>query len=80
MALTFHEHLKIRFIYSFYVYGDFVCMNICAPEEGIRPRGPTVINNCDLCVWALGVELRTLEEQPVLLTAEPPLQPPVHAS
>ena len=46
--------------------GVFFCIYICTPKEGIQQLWATM--------WVLRIELRTLEEQPVLLTAEPSLQ------
>jgi hypothetical protein len=52
----------------------YVCMYVCM-YEGVRTPGTEIIDSCVLpCVcWKLN--LGPLEEQPVLLTAEPSLQP-----
>lgn len=46
-------------------------MNTFTPEEGIRPH----CRRLGVTMRLPGIELGTLEEQPVLLIAEPPLQP-----
>ena len=47
------------------------CLYAWRPEEGARPLYRWLWAN----MWLLGIELRTLEEQAVLLTTEPSLQP-----
>ena len=44
--------------------------------EGIRSPGTGVTNSCELPCGCWDLNLGLLEEQPVLLTAEPSLQPP----
>lgn len=57
------------FIYVFYVYGCFVCMFVCTPEEDFGYPRATFIDGCEVP----GIESGPLEKQPVLLTIEPSL-------
>lgn len=45
-------------------------------EEGIRSPGTGVPDNCELPCGCWDLNLGSLEEKPVLLAAEPPLQTP----
>lgn len=63
-----------------YVCECFVCMYSCTPEEGIESHRITVTDGCELPCWCWKLNPRPLEEQLMLLTAEPSLQPPVISS
>ena len=66
-----HFQILVPFllIYLFYVHG-YVCLRVC---ERVSNLGVTA--HCELpCDW-WDLNLGPLEEQPVLLTAEPSLQP-----
>jgi len=62
-----------RLIYVLYVYECFVCLYICTLEEGIRSHGATVIDGCELPCGCWELNPGPLQEQAVLLTAEPSL-------
>ena len=75
-------------IYSFYVYGCFAYVHVCAPcaccvsggqKRGSDPQGWSY-RQLRAAVWVLGMNPGPLEERPVLLIAEPSLQPQILAS
>lgn len=63
------------FIYEFYVYGCFICMYFCTPEEGIGSHGTTLIDGYELPCGCQELDSGPLEEQPVLLNTESSLWP-----
>ena len=73
LGVFFFKH-KTSFVFLkiyLFTYMSTLLLSSDTPEEGIgfhyRGWGATM--------WLLGFELRTLEEQSVLLTSEPSLQP-----
>ena len=75
---------EFTFYFLFCVYGCFACMCLCTmcmqypqrPEEDIRSHGTEVKDNCQLPCGCWELNPGPLQEQPVLLTTEPSLQPP----
>jgi hypothetical protein len=59
----------LKYLCALYIYGYFVCMYICTPEEDIGYHGITVIWDCELPCWELNSG--PLKEEPVLLTDKP---------
>ena len=70
-------------LFLFHVYGCFVCMHGCAPHAFLMPMearrghrtGTGVTNGYEPSSGCRKLNPRSLEEQPVLLTTEPSLQP-----
>lgn len=71
--------MPAQFLFS-YVYACFACMCVCvscawcpqSPEEGVRS---IPWNWSHILPVGAGIKPRSLEQQSVLLTSEPPLQP-----
>lgn len=73
--------------YLFLTYTRIIILPICIsvhhvhiwylwrPEEGFKFPGTGVTGSYDPPLWVLGLNLGSLEEQPVVLTAELPLLP-----
>jgi hypothetical protein len=62
-------------IYLFNVCEGSVCVHAYRLEKGIGSHRATVIDSCELPCGCWGLNSGPLEEQPILLTAEPFLQP-----
>jgi hypothetical protein len=71
----FRTDLKKK-IFTYVMYVDVLsaCASICAPED-IRFHETTVMDGCEPSCDCWELNSGTLEEQSVLLTAEPSLQP-----
>jgi len=54
--------------------GYFMCLEVCL-WEGVGSSGTGVTDDCELSCGCWELNLRPLVEQPMLLTAEPSLQP-----
>lgn len=65
----------------FYVYASFACVHVCVPHACIvyrsqkRPSDLLELGLCGLSCGCWESNLGTLEEQPLLLTADPSLYP-----
>jgi hypothetical protein len=57
-----------------YLYALVFCLDLCLCE-GVRSPGTGIIDNCELPCGCWELNPGPLEEQPVLSTAEPSLQP-----
>lgn len=62
-------------VFCLHIYLCTVCVSDSGRGQAIRFRWNGVKRQLWASVWVLGIELQSLEEQPVLLTAKPSLQP-----
>lgn len=72
-------HLSDKHLFLFYVYEwHFSCMGMCAPRECLMPTEPEDgFGSPGTGVVSLHLGSGSLQEQPVLLTTVPSLQPQV---
>lgn len=63
------------------MYGNFIYTpHVCLPEEGVKTFGTGVTDGCEPWYRFWGLNLGSLQEQQVLLSPEPSLQPEVWLS
>lgn len=65
--------LLLKVLFSFYVHWCSAYMYLC---EGIRNPGTAVVDSCEPTYGCWELNPGVLEDQPVLLAVEPPLQLP----
>lgn len=72
------------FLFNIYfnsMYGNFIYTpHVCLPEEGVKSFGTGVTDGCEPWYGFWGLNLGSLQEQQVLLSPEPSLQPQVWLS
>lgn len=68
-------------VYFNYMYRNFIYTpHVCLPEEGVKTFGTGVTDGCEPWYGFWGLNLGSLQEQQVLLSPEPSLQPQVWLS
>ena len=77
-AITLALNLKLIFYLSIYLLflilcALLLCLHSCLCED-VRSPGTAVTDSCELLCWCWALNPGPLEEEPVLLTAEPSLQ------
>ena len=76
----------LSFLIYLCVYGCFACMYVCVlcmwclwrPEEGVEPSGTGFTDGCEPPYESWELNLGPLQEQQVLLEAEPSLPPNIY--